>query len=257
MKITIAVLAILISAILFGGIALLIGGDIWSTTSEKQPATYNSGDNEGTYNPADIRGSYTFAEVSDLFKIDLNVLYNAFNIAEGTDGTQIQTKDMETVYGAETGIGNESVQVFVALYKGLPIDLGDTILPEAAVNILLEKGNLTEEEETYILAHSVAIDETAATNSATASQQNDAEPSQPKESSNESDAKESDGTEEEQLVKGSTTFQQVLDAGITKQQIEAIIGSELPQTNQTVKDYCNAVGLTFSEIKDQLNALVE
>jgi len=66
-----------------------------------------------------------------------------------------------------------------------------------------------------------------------------------------------DGTNEEALVNGSTTFQQLLDAGISKEDIELIIGSPLPPTNQTVKDYCNAQGLSFSQIKDQLNALAE
>ncbi|MDF2952722.1 MAG: hypothetical protein K0S18_2305 [Anaerocolumna sp.] len=66
---------------------------------------------------------------------------------------------------------------------------------------------------------------------------------------------EDEEAEDEALVKGSTTFQQVLDSGISKEQIETIIGGNLPPTNQTVKDYCLASGLSFSEIKEQINSL--
>lgn len=61
----------------------------------------------------------------------------------------------------------------------------------------------------------------------------------------------------EPLVKGSTTFQQVLDAGITQVQIEAILGAAMPPGNATIKDYCLEQGISFSEIKDQLNALAD
>ena len=41
-----------------------------------------------------------------------------------------------------------------------------------------------------------------------------------------------DGTNEEALVNGSTTFGQLINAGIAQEDIENIIGSALPPTNQ-------------------------
>lgn len=58
-------------------------------------------------------------------------------------------------------------------------------------------------------------------------------------------------------MNGSTKFAQLPDAGISREDIENIIGSPLPPLNQTVRDYCIAQSLTFSEIKSRLNALAE
>lgn len=252
MKIKIIFMAVLVPAILFGGILASMVADVWSTTSDKKPATYLSGSYAGEYNPADIRGSYTFAEVSELFEIDLDILYKAFNIPEGTDGTTVQSKDLETL--SDEGVGNESLQVFAALYKGLPVEPGGAVLPKEAVKMILESGNPTQEQQQYLkeyAADSVSVLESEASASS----------AQPEKSGGTGTGSASDGTEtvteEEQIVKGSTTFQQVLDAGIAKEQIESIIGNEMPPANQTVKDYCNNAGLTFSDIKDQLNGLAQ
>ena len=254
MKIKIIFMAILVPAILFGGILASIAADAWSTTSDKKPATYLNGSYAGEYNPADIRGSYTFAEISELFEIDLDILYKAFNIPEGTDGTSVKSKDLETL--SDTGVGNESIQVFVALYKGLPIETGSAILPEEAVKMILESGNPTQEQQQYLKEYTpetVSQSESEAAASSAQPEKSDGTGT----GTGSAGAGTETGTEEEQLVNGSATFQQVLDAGITKEQIESIIGNEMPPANQTVKDYCNSMGLSFSDIKEQLNGLVE
>ena len=64
---------------------------------------------------------------------------------------------------------------------------------------------------------------------------------------------EDDTVQTEEYIKGSTTFEQLLDEGITVEQIEAAIGGQLTETNQTVKDYCTENGLLFSDVKGQLN----
>lgn len=251
MKIKMKLMAIIVPVILFGGIAVSMAAGAWSTTTDKQLATYASGEFAGQYNPADIRGSYTFEDISSLFNINLNVLYEAFGIPQGTSG--MKTKDLEGIYGDVSGIGNESVQVFVALYKNLPIELDDTLLPKSAADVLLRDNQaLTEEQKAYIASHTAT--EEAAQPSESAAVPGEASPSASPTGSPLKDGS-GDGTNEEALVNGSTTFGQLLDAGILREDIENIIGSPLPPTNQTVKDYCIAQGLTFSEIKDQLNAL--
>lgn len=239
MKIKAITMGILLFVLIFGGIGATMAVDLWSTTSDKTPAKITSGESAGSYNPADIRGSYTFQQVADLFEIELQVLYTAFNIPAETLGEDIQTKDLETLFadsGAE--IGNESVQIFVALYKNLPIDLDETLLPEQAVTLILEEnGALTAQQKEYLTTHSVNLSSVTVT-----------VPAETKESTTE---------ETENVVNGSATFQKVMDAGITQEQIEKIINDTMPPTNQTVKDYCVEKGLSFSDIKAQLNALIE
>jgi len=56
----------------------------------------------------------------------------------------------------------------------------------------------------------------------------------------------------EESIRGSTTFGDVLAMGITQEDIEAVIGGEMPSSNLRVKDYCDAAGLSFTVIKEQL-----
>ena len=244
-KVTMPVMAVLILVIFFGGIAATIAADLWTTSSDKIPAKYKDGEVAGSYDPADIRGSYTFSDVSTAFEIDLEILYQAFGLPETTDGTTFRTSDLEGIYG-DLSIENESVQVFVALYKDLPIVLEDTYLPNRAVDLILEHNpNITQEQTDYLLDHQVDLDEITVA---------------PEEETPSVDTEEPDAAQEEekeQLVNGTATFQEILNAGITKEQIEAILGGDLPPTNQTVKDYCTQEGLSFSEIKDQINQLAE
>ena len=217
--------------ILMGGIYLSKGFGLWSTESEKIPAKLTEGVGVGTYDPFDIRGSYTFGEISELFDIDIALLAEAFQLGDKTSAEARQTKDLESVFselpeGIE--IGNESVQVFVAIMKALDLQGSDAYLPLSAVKVLLnENPEIAEDTLSYLESHQ--IDVTIATI--------------PSEGVN-------------ALVKGNTTFSEVLSFGITKEQIETIIDADMPPENQTVKSYCTDNGLSFSEVKEALNALI-
>ena len=245
MKIKAMTMGIIILIVIFGGIGATMVVDLWTTTTDKIPVLIKDGEFAGAYNPADIRGSYTFADVAELFEIDLQVLYEAFGIPVDTIGTEIQTKDLETLYAeSETEIGNESVRVFVALYKNLPVDLDETYLPKQAAELILQKNSkLTEEQKNYLSTHSLVVSGTSTS-----------EASVTDESKNET-AVVTEKTES--IVNGTATFQNILDAGVTKEEIEKTINAPMPPTNQTVKDYCTKAGLSFSEIKEKLNALIE
>lgn len=245
MRIKTTLLAFIVITVIFTGIATTMALDIWTTTTNKIPVTYKDGEHAGEYNPEDIRGSYSFDDVSRLFEVDLDVLLDAFGIAPETVGTEILNKDLEALYAdLESEIGNGSVQLFVAMYKNLPIETEDTYLPSRAVEIILEENKaLTEDQKAYLESHQVAI---VGTRSLSAG--SDVEPVP---------AVTEEKVEEENLVNGSATFQKVLDAGITKEQIVEILGKPMPLPNQTVKDFCLAEGLSFSTIKEQLNALVQ
>lgn len=245
MKINLKNMGITIIVVIFTGISATIAAGVWTTESDKIPATYKTGEFKGEYNPEDIRGSYTFKEISDLFGIDQDVLYKAFGL-ENLNNEELKSKDLEGLYAeAENEIGNGSVQVFVALYKNLPIVLEDTYLPEKAVEIIMENNkNLTEEQILYLKQHTVILPEMSGNTL------NEEDMEQAEEIKDETN-------EEENFVKGTTTFKQVLDAGITKQQIEEIIGREMPSSNMAIKDFCLEEGVSFSEVKTKLNDLIK
>lgn len=240
-KVNIITTSILIFVLIFGGIGFTIAIDLWTTSSTKVPSKIKTSDNREVYNPSDIRGSYTFSEVAELFEININILYEAFGIPATTDSTSIKTKDLEGLYSnLSNPIGNESVQIFVALYKNLPIELDDTFLPDKAVALILkENANLTATQKDYLAAHRISLE--ASTSNATG----------------EKTTATTKASSDEPLVNSSTTFQALLDAGITKAQIEEIIKSAMPPTNQTVKSYCTEKGISFSEIKTKLNDLIK
>lgn len=251
-KIKLIYLGVVVLILIFGGIGATMAMDVWTTTSTKVPVKFKSGEAAGEYNPADIRGSYTFQQISDVFDIELSVLYEAFLIPMDTKGDEIQSKNLEALFGdSGVEIGNESMQLFVGLYKNLPIELDGTVLPKEATQFILDNNTqLTEEQRAYLETHTVQVGVLKPLSEGIVN-----EVSASATDSGTSSAGENETTEN--VVNGSATFQKVLDAGVTREEIEMIIQSSLPPTNQTVKDYCIANGLTFSSIKEQLNALID
>ena len=268
MRITPRWMAVFIVTVLFGGILLSIALGEWTTKSTKEPLTFAEGEFAGEYNPADIRGSYTFGEISRLFEIPLEDLAVAFQVTE-TDVAAVSVKTLEEKF-VDLGVdlGTSSVRLFVALYKGLPFDLSgeDTfLLPEAAA-LLKQKATLSPEQLAYLENHTV--------NDATLHATDTAEEIIPSEIIAESTATvaptggagnpgggsgtpDPEHTPEANKVGGKTTFQNLLDWGVKQEDIEKVIGQDLPAVNLLIKDWATAQGLTFSTLKDQLQALVD
>ncbi|CAG1010619.1 hypothetical protein ANAEL_03990 [Anaerolineales bacterium] len=250
MNLTSKLLAAIIVVILFGGIALTTAMGWWQTMSTKEAATYTEGEFAGQANPADIRGSYTFGDVEKNFGIPPSVLAQAFKV-ESSDPAAYQVKNLEETYAdSEFEIGTASVRLFVAFYSGLPFDLStDIYLPEEAAGLLKER-TLTPEQLTYLEAHTVPGSASAAV---TAPEVDAAPSSQP------TPAAESASSEEstEKLVKGKTTFQEVLDWGVSQEVIEQVMGKPMPNPLTTVKDFCTEQGLDFETLKPALQAEVD
>ena len=61
-------------------------------------------------------------------------------------------------------------------------------------------------------------------------------------------------SEEEFKVSGQTTFQDLLDWGLTQETIETVIGIAMPDPSLRLRDYLNGTGVRFSEVKDKLQA---
>jgi hypothetical protein len=243
MNLTSKPLAAIIFIILFGGIAFTTAMGWWATESSKQPATYTEGEFAGQSNPADIRGSYTFGDIEKSFGIPSALLAQAFNIQTDAPAS-FAIKGLEDIYAtSEFEVGTASVRLFVAFYKGLPFDLStDIYLPENAA-VLLKGQTLIPEQLTYLDAHTIP-DSAADSSTPQPAPVTTAESTPPAEST-------------ERLVKGKTTFQEILDWGVSQQIIEQVIGTPMPNPLTKVKDYCTEKSLDFETIKTALQAEVD
>jgi hypothetical protein len=247
MKIKQSAIAVIILVIIFGGIGVTSALGLWHTTNTKEPARYSQGEFAGEYNPDDIRGSYTFGEISELFGIPVEDLGKAFALNDANVYASFACKDLEAMYTASAAegkeVGTDSVRIFVALYNSLPITLNDaTYFPAPAADVLKSKATLSDEQVQYIDSHTVTpvVAETNASASTTA------EPSK---------VENSEGTGN--IIKGSTTFGEVLDWGINKEDIEKIINDKLPSNGDKIKDYATSKGIEFSTLKESLQDLVD
>ena len=250
MKLNSFSLAALVLILLFGGISFTAAMNWWQTETTKVPAAYTEGEAAGQYNPADIRGSYTFGEVSDLFGVPLSDLKVAFRIPANQDPAAFQMKSLEEL-SAElpVEIGTASVRMFVAFYKGLPFDLAASeetyLFPEAAA-VLKAQNKMLPEQVAYLDSHLAPENTDTLTTTET-----------PQPPAQESASTPTEHVAPEKTVNGQTTFQNLLDWGLTKETIESILGDSLPSPQTIVKDYTAAKSLEFSSLKTQLQAEVD
>lgn len=229
--------AVLSLVVIFGTVFVTSMMGVWKTTNTKEPAKFKDGAFAGEYNPSDIRGSYTFGEVSDLFDIPIAELGGAFGVENGKEAT-FACKDLESIYLAakEAGkeVGTGSVQLFVALYTGLPIDLAEgNFLPQPAQQILLDAGKMNQEQIDYLAGHLVPTE--VATDTPVSAVETEGEP----------------------LIKGSTTFNEMIALGVSKEEIETAIGAKISDTSKIIREFCTEKGLEFATVKTQIQTLVE
>ncbi|MBN2797265.1 MAG: hypothetical protein JXR88_17775 [Clostridia bacterium] len=237
MKLNQNILALLLIVVILGGYLLINNMNLF--TDEKTPTRYE----DGTYDPSSIRGSFTFSEISEFFHIPIDTLSEAFGLSNYPDMENTKSGDLSGIYDGLLGdaeIGNGSVQFFVAAYLGLPIELNeDTYLFKSAVDILLNEGTPTEEQKAYMARFTMdnvlmVFDEETLTT-----------------------IEENHELEEEStlIIKGNTTFSEIMTWGITEEEIISIVG-EMPNQILSVRDYCESHDLTFSTIKKSLEALL-
>jgi len=238
MTLTSKPLAVIVLVILFGGILFSSAMGWWLTESTKEAATFTEGEFAGLPNPADIRGSYTFGDVENNFGVPTSTLAQAFGVTTD-DPANFGVKELETIYAdQEFEIGTASVRLFVALYTGLPYEIVDDLyLPKRAVEMLKSHATLTPEQVTYLDVHAVTLEGTAAPVTQT------------------EEHTEAESTD--RIIKGKTTFQEVLDWGVSQETIEGILGGPMPNLLTKVKDHCLAVGLNFEEVKPAIQAEID
>ena len=60
-----------------------------------------------------------------------------------------------------------------------------------------------------------------------------------------------------ELIRGRTTFQELLDLGLPQEVIEQVIGGPIPDPAMRVKTYCDENGLDFETVKEQLQLEID
>ena len=128
--------------------------------------------------------------------------------------------------------------------KGCRITLADSdyLLPQA-VQILKEKAVLSAEQVSFLDSHilqpaaTVIAPTTSAVPSPTAS--------------------EATHTLTVGSVTGKTTFQELLDWGLTEGDIESLIGENIPSKSMAVRDYASQKGIEFTALKSQLQTILD
>ena len=236
----------LIITVLFGGIGISVLLNSWSTESDKIPAVIKSGEFTGEYDPSDIRGSYSFEDIHKSFDVPVETLGRAFGISGVANLDEFRCKDLEGIYegvsveGRE--IGTDSVRLFVALYKGIPyVSEPSTALPLQAVDQLRQSVELTEEQVKYLDGIKVDISGYKTGAESTADKLHETE---------ETDM-------EEIAVKGKTTFNDLLEWGVTRSEIESALGMQMGTPGETVRDYCQKNDIEFFEIKTKLQEKID
>jgi hypothetical protein len=240
-------LAIIVPLLIFGGIAVSAALNLWQTSSSKIPATISGGEFTGRPDPGDIRGSYSLADIEAAFAVPVEVLARAFGVGHLEDPGAYQVKGLEELYeGLEEGeIGTDSVRLFTALYSGLPYTPGETTrLPGPAVSQLRQLGTLTDKQ--LAAAEAVKVDISAFK----------AEPGEAEASGEEADTHAAD-TIEERLVRGKTTFGELLSWGMSAAEIEEVLGLPVGPRGTSLRDYLVEAGVEFSTVKTDLQERVD
>lgn len=228
------VLGLVIATVFVGGIAIAQSLDVWKTKSGQEPARIQQGIFAGAYDPADIRGAYTLKETSLYFNIPLETLATAFGVPLEL-AAHVRHSDLEKYYPE---IGNGSIKLFVALYTGLPYKVDEpTYLLPPAITLLEELGTLTQEQLAYIKEHRVDPDSFAPPDWALLVP----------------DIIADSATLE---INGNTTFRDLLEAGLTQDDIEAALGGSMPDPSVTIQSDADARNTSFGKIRIKLEALL-
>ena len=240
MKVSAKYAALVLPLLFVLGIGFTMISGYWQTESSKTPVKLATGDAAGEYDPADIRGSYSLQDVENAFEIPVETLARAFGISDMENPGTLRIKEFEESFGLIDGreVGTDSMRYFVALYLDRPFTPGeDTALPQPAYNILKKELGLDPDildglMESVVSLSSVHMPEGG-----------------------------ENGSEDHDVfleIRGKTLFSEVLDSGITEEQIvNALGGVPMGPRNMTVRDYCSEQGIEFSSVKAAIQSLLD
>lgn len=255
MKLKTIYIPFIFAVIVFGGIFLFDSLGLWQVESSKEPSVIREGEFAGMSDPGDIRGSYSFSDISASFEVTPELLAKAFGISVDNPG-DFMCKDLETYYelgSDEMEVGTGSVREFVAIYTNLPYE-GDDGFPDTAVAVLKEAGKWSDElEDAY--SHRIVVVSDITNLGFTVEADTESESSETKLSETET-SEEVEEHDETIGVKGKTTVADIISWGVSKEEIEAVLGVDVANENLLIKDICTQNDLSFSEMKSELNDLL-
>jgi hypothetical protein len=233
-------LGITIFVIFILGIGLSMAFNLWQTEGRKIPIRFSAGEFSGQYNPADIRGSYSFNDIEAHFDVTVDVLTKAFGVSDRETPGSFQVKELESLYGAlDDGgeVGTDSIRLFVARYAGLPYNPNvSTRMPAPAISLLKDK--ISTDELEAIRKISVNLSELGNVN-------------------HDEPAVNDTHDESDRVVKGKTTFADLLDWGLTREEIEDILGFSMGARSETVRDKIFENNLEFGDYKNKLQSALD
>lgn len=208
----------------------------WEAESDKVPITIKEGEFAGLPDPNDIRGSYSFGDIESAFDVPAEITAKAFGI-ESDRPSEVLAKDIEAMY-PDVEVGTGALRAFVGIYTGLPFSVEDG-LPDTVRDLLIELDMWTEELESTYKDNLVILSDPMELVSVI---------------SNSEDPEEHE--EEEGVVKGKTTAAEVIDWGLSLEEVESIVGGEIENVHMTIRDICGQYGTSFGEVKIELNELL-
>lgn len=236
MKIKSAPLALITLGVFVAGILLSMAFNIWKTESTKTPVKFSEGEFEGMFNPADIRGSYSFEDIAGSFDVSVETLAKAFAVDKEDNPGAFQAKELEEIFQIQDDggeVGTDALRLFVARYTGLPYEPEDTTrLPAPAISVLKDKLSVADLEALKAISVEVQLLRI--------------EGNVPGSESDEHDETEA------AVIKGKTTFGDLLDWGLDKADIEEILGMKMGAAGISVRDFAMEKEIEFGDIKTAL-----
>ncbi len=244
MKINSKIVALLIIVVLLGGVLILIVSGLWITEGKKVPTKITTGEFVGTSNPADIKGSYSLLDIETYYGVPSETIASAFLLDTSVmKAVEYKAKDIEEVYQdlglVEGDIGTDSIRYFVSLYLEIPyVAEEDTILPLTAVNLLYTLEKISDEQYATLSERSF-------------------NPSGINVMINTTTDVVEETTTQDMVVKGNTTFNDVISWGVPQSEIERVLGVPIGGKNTIIKDFATSNGVEFSLYKGKLQTLID
>ncbi len=161
----------------------------------------------------------------------------AFGLDVADNMANFECRNLKEIYGTVEGgeIGTDSVKLFVSLYTGLSYTPEETtLIPAPAMSVLKEK--LSEDE--------LKVPENRAVTLFGLKPVSGEDP-------------EDDLGEVDTTVKGETTFQELLDWGLAKEEIEKALGTSMGKPGVNIRDHCAEEGIEFSGVKNVLQEMLD
>jgi hypothetical protein len=257
-KVKTSVVALSIVVFIFGGIGLSSLLGFWKTTASKEPIKIKAGEFAGLPNPSDVRGSYTWADVAKAFSIPEASLLKAFDAKSPED----KVNSLEALYSgklpAGIEIGSGSARLFAALYTGLPYEADEgTVLPASAIPVLKAEGKAAAARIEEAAKKAFGAAEPPPAPQAAPKSPPAQAPVAPATPATKTEPKAA-ATETKAAVAGSitgkTTFNDLKSWGLDMEKVKEVLG-ELGPSNQSIRDFCSAKGIEFSDYKAKLQAL--